>query len=70
MTIYKRFRLEKGISQIEMAKKLKISINAYRNYEQGKRVMPYKVLISFLELRGEGDDKRIATIIKGVLKND
>lgn len=66
MTMYKKYRIESGLSQKEMAEKLKISLNAYRNYETAKRIMPYVPLSIFLDLRNEGNDKELAKILREV----
>ena len=42
----KELRLEKGVTQKEVAKALKISKSAYANYEQGVREPSYQVLIN------------------------
>lgn len=66
MTIYKEYRKENRLKQQEMADKLKINVNTYRNYELGKRSMPKNILASFLELRGKEDDIKLAKILKGI----
>lgn len=66
MTLYKKFRIENELSQKEMAKKLNISINAYRNYELGIRTMPSEILIKFLELRNCGDDYKLVEVLKEI----
>ena len=40
----KELRLEKGVTQKEVAKALNISKSAYANYEQGVREPSYQVL--------------------------
>lgn len=66
MSMFKQFRLEKELSQEEMAKKLKISTNAYRNYESGERLMPVDVLQRFLQMRSRPQDIELAGILEEV----
>lgn len=66
MSMYKRFRLEKELSQEEMAQKLKISTNAYRNYESGERLMPTDVLMRFLRIRATDSDMVLADVLEEV----
>jgi len=66
LTIYKKYRLDNRYSQKEMANKLNINLNTYRNYELGKRTMPYNLLAEFLLLRGFEDDIKLAKILKGI----
>ncbi len=56
MTILKEYRINNDLGQKEMADKLKCSIPAYRNYENGKRIIPHDVLFRFLVLRGYEED--------------
>lgn len=65
MSLLKQLRKEMGLTQFEMAEKLDISVQAYRNYEIGKRPMPYKVIIAFLKLRNTDEDKKILKEIEG-----
>ena len=60
----KKLRLDLGLTQEEMADKLDISTNAYRNYENGIRVLPYNVLINFLKLRAYEEDLRLVDILE------
>lgn len=62
----KRLRLDLGLTQEEMAEKLNISTNAYRNYENGIRVLPYNVLINFLKLRSSDEDLRLLNTLEGL----
>lgn len=62
----KQYRVSKRLTQQEMANILNLNLNTYRNYELGKRCMPYKVLANFLELRGYEDDIKLANILKGI----
>ena len=64
MSIYKKYRKARGITQKRMAELLDINLNTYRNYELGLRVMPYEVLIDFLRLRGEVDDLKLANLLE------
>lgn len=64
MSMIKQLRLELELSQEEMAKKLNISINAYRNYETGKRKLPYNVLTRFLKLRSYKQDLELVKILE------
>lgn len=63
MTILKEYRINNDLGQKEMAEKLKCSLPAYRNYENGKNALPHKVLAKFLVLRGfERDIKLIEAL--------
>lgn len=64
MSMLKKIRLEKELSQEEMAKKLEISPNGYRNYESGKRLLPTDVLIKVLQIRGYEDDLKLVAILE------
>lgn len=66
MSMIKKLRLELVLTQEEMAKKLDISINAYRNYESGKRMLPYNILIRFLKLRGYQQDLELVKILEDI----
>lgn len=67
MSMIKKLRLDLGLTQEEMAEKLDISINAYRNYELGKRQLPYNVLIKFLKLRGFKQDLELVKILEELI---
>lgn len=56
MTILKYYRIDHDLGQEEMAAKLNCSLPAYRNYENGKRVIPHNVLAKFLQLRALPSD--------------
>ena len=56
MTILKEYRINNDLAQKEMADKLGCSIPAYRNYENGKRIIPHDILMKFLVLRGYEED--------------
>ena len=60
----RQYRVEKKYTQKEMANRLNINLNTYRNYELGKRVMPYSILAKFLILRGYKDDIKLAKILE------
>jgi transcriptional regulator with XRE-family HTH domain len=62
----KQYRIKNRLTQKEMADRLNLNINTYRNYELGIRSMPYHILARFLELRGYKDDLKLAKILKGV----
>lgn len=66
MSQLKMYRIMNNYTQKEMAEKLGISIPAYWNYENGKRIMPTDVLIKFLELRGEKEDLKLVKVLKEV----
>ena len=59
MTILKEYRINNDLGQKEMADKLKCSFQTYRNYENGKRTMPYNVLAKFLQLRALESDLKL-----------
>lgn len=69
MSIMKQFRLKQELSQEEMAKKLNISPNGYRNYESGKRMLPTDVLIRFLKLRNYPSDEKLVEVLESICKN-
>lgn len=64
MSMIRKFRRDLGLTQEEMAKKLNISPNAYRNYELGKRMLPYDVLVRFLKLRNDKRDLELVSILE------
>lgn len=66
MRILKEYRLKERYKQKDMAEKLNINLNTYRNYELGKRTMPYNVLADFLILRNEEYDIKLAKILKDI----
>lgn len=69
MSIMKQFRLKQELSQEEMAKKLNISPNGYRNYESGKRMLPMDVLIRFLKLRNYPSDEKLVEVLESICEN-
>lgn len=70
MTILKEFRIDNELGQKEMADKLKCSLPAYRNYENGKRTLPSETLMLFLRLRGEESDVRLSNIIEEIIHTE
>lgn len=46
----KEYRIRNNISQIEMAKKLHITRQAYNHYETGRRIPPVPVLIDIAKI--------------------
>lgn len=64
MTILKEYRIDNKISQEKMASKLECSLPAYRNYENGLRIIPHNVLINFLKMRGREQDLEVATALE------
>ena len=69
MSIMKQFILKQELSQEEMAKKLNISPNGYRNYESGKRMLPTDVLIRFLKLRNYPSDEKLVEVLESICEN-
>lgn len=67
MSMIKKVRMDLGLGQEEMAEKLDISVNAYRNYETGKRMLPFDVLIRFLKLRGTEKDLEMVKILEEII---
>ena len=59
MTILKHYRIDHKIGEEEMAAKLKCSLPSYRNYENGKNIIPYPVLANFLQLRALPSDLKL-----------
>lgn len=59
MSILKKYRIENKINQKDMAKKLNCSLEGYRNYETGKRILPPNVLAKFLQLRAYPSDLKL-----------
>lgn len=64
MTILKEYRIRERYKQKDMADKLNINLNTYRNYELGKRTMPYNVLADFLILRNDEYDIELAKLLR------
>ena len=70
MTILKEYRINNDLGQKEMADKLKCSIPAYRNYENGKRTMPYNVLAKFLQWRGLESDLKVLDALEDIYEKN
>ena len=66
MTILKEYRIDNDLVQKEMADKLGCSIQAYRNYENGKRIIPHDILLKFLILRGYKKDLPIIEALEEI----
>ena len=66
MTILKEYRINNDFVQKEMADKLGCSIQAYRNYENGKKIIPHDVLLNFFKLRAYPEDLQMAEILEEI----
>lgn len=55
-------RKERGLSQIEVAKKIGVSANTYRNWEYGANEPNEKNLIKLIEVLGKESGDRVETI--------
>lgn len=64
MTILKEYRINNNLKQTEMAQKLECSVPSYRLYENGNKMIPNKVLLRFLRLRGEQGDLVLADVLE------
>ena len=64
MTILKEYRINNGLKQDDMAKKLGCSVPSYRLYENGELVIPHKVLLNFLKLRALPSDIELAKTLE------
>ena len=58
------YRKQNNLTLEEMAKLLNLKVTTYCSYEYKKRPIPYDVLIRFLELRNDINDKELANLIK------
>ena len=67
MSMLKKLRRDLCLTQEEMAQKLNISANGYRNYESGKRMLPYDVLIRFLKLRNYEQDLEVVKVLEELI---
>ena len=67
MNLLKEFRASKHLSQQEMSDVLGVTVRSYRNYEYGKRQLPYDVLAKFLYIRNELDDRKLAKILDDII---
>lgn len=70
MTILKEYRINNDLGQQEMANKLKCSLPAYRNYENGLRIIPHNILITFLKLRGKEQDLELVTALEEIYETN
>lgn len=52
MNVIKRYRLENGLTQEEMAERLNISQGAVNQYENGKRIPSVKVIPAIIKMTG------------------
>jgi transcriptional regulator with XRE-family HTH domain len=66
MTILKEYRINNGLKQSEMANKLQCGIQSYRLYENGKNVIPNKILLKFLRLRATPSDLELADVLEKI----
>lgn len=66
MTILKEYRINNNLKQQEMADKLHCSIQSYRLYENGKAIIPNKILLTFFRLRSTGNDIELANTLEEI----
>lgn len=64
MSDLKKYRIEIGLTQKEMAEKMGVPYYTYMKYEQGTRKMPYKIIGKFLEMRDYPEDKQVIKTMK------
>lgn len=64
----KEYRLNHNLKQEEMAKLLNVSNTSYSLYENRKRNMNYDILIKFLTIRNEKNDKELIELLNEVKK--
>lgn len=64
MSDLKKYRLELGLTQKQMAEKMEVPYYTYIKYEQGQRKMPYQILGKFIEMRNRKADKEILKTMK------
>ena len=64
MTVLKEYRINNNIKQVDMAEKLHCSIASYQLYENGKKTIPNRILLTFLKIRGTESDLRLAEILE------
>ena len=67
MTIIKEYRKSQKLTQVEMAQKMGVSLEGYKKYERGQRVMPLKTLNIFLKLRGTKEDLKLSEALEQYL---
>ena len=64
MTILKEYRIDNKLKQSEMAEKLSCSVPSYRLYENGEKIIPNRILLRFLRLRGKEGDLILADVLE------
>lgn len=64
MTLLKKIRLEKGISQKVVAIDLQMSRQNIHSIENGKWKPNYKVLAYYLKMRGKEQDLKLVEILE------
>lgn len=64
MSDLKKYRLELGLTQKQMAEKMEVPYYTYIKYEQGQRKMSYQILGKFMEMRNKKADKEILKTMK------
>ena len=62
----KEYRLSHNLTQQQMADLLKIDFTCYSRIENHKRKMSIQLLIKFLEIRNEENDKLIISVLKSI----
>lgn len=62
----KEYRLLHNLTQQEMADMLKINYSVYSRIENNKRKLSIEVLIKFLEIRNEENDKIVLSVLKSI----
>lgn len=62
----KEYRLLHNLTQQEMADMLKINYSVYSRLENNKRKLSIEVLIKFLEIRNEENDKIVLSVLKSI----
>lgn len=66
MSDLKKYRLELGLTQKQMAEKLNVPYRTYEKYERGERKMSYQLLGKFLEIRNKKEDIQLIETMKGL----
>lgn len=66
MSDLKKYRLEIGLTQKQMAEKMNVPYRTYEKYERGERKMPYQLLEKFLKMRNRKEDKQLIETMKGL----
>lgn len=62
----KEYRLKHKLTQRQMADMLGINMYSYSRYESHSRKITFEVLIKFLEIRNEENDKIIIDFLKSI----